>query len=160
MSDILTSDGTIDSSKIDISNFNIGDLSGSLSSTVITNSGLATTAEVTNKISTLNNTIASDYIPKSNNFWKQLNSNIVINATTAPYSIDIAVDAQRTSYLHLTGEQINFVVNNTEGALIVQPDGIKTEYIRTRYIHMGRDIGTPTLGWVLRDNQHLSLKVL
>ena len=160
ISDILTSDGKIDTNKIKASDINIGSLSGTLNSSVINDSGLATLANLTNQINSVTNTINDNYVSKTDTHWEKLTHRIQFETEGTPAIKIAAASSDGESYLNLTGSQINFVMNRQLSALLITPSYIETNGIRTTYIHMGSDKSQPTLGWVLRGNGHLSLKIL
>ena len=160
ISDILTSEGKIDTNKIKTSDINIGNLKGTLNSAVISNSGLATTSSVNSQINGLSSTIANNYVATSNEQWKHLSAQIEFVTGSVP-AINIAASpTDSSSYLHLTGSEVNFYVGGEQSALSIKPTGIETDNVRTKNIYMGLDRTKPTLGWVLRKNGHLSLKIL
>ena len=164
MTSILDSNGQVDLNKIDIGSIDIGQLGGTtLNSSVISNSNLATQSDLTATQNIIEHNIAGNYVSlasPTNKKWERLASRIDINPEGESPYIRIAANNDLSSFLNLQGDQINFVVNGQSGALLVTSDAIVTDKIRTTSIYMGADKNVSTLGWILRSNGHLSLKVL
>lgn len=95
---------------------------------------------------------------------RALVTGIEINSTaTEPYiNIGAAANEGGTykSYLHLTGTSINFVVDEADGVLNITSNGITTKDIHTDVIYMNSKNMEHCMGWIVRDNGHLSLKIL
>ena len=148
----------IDSSQIDISNFQ-----GSIPSTIIPMSDIVNSQDMNEKIeNALSNTVKTSDIDL--NKWKTLSSSIEIISEETPQiniaSLNSDGTVNKQSYLSLMGDQINFIVDNQGDILTITKDGVKAYKIRTNQLDMSYGLDEPTLGWILRANGHLSLKVL
>lgn len=168
LSNILTN-GKINKNNLDLSAININDLTGQIDASHLNSSVIFNSIQesLQTDIQQALSSTTAQYVLKERmggeeglTKWENLNKTIEINPNAAIPYIRIAADqADKSSYLNLTGSQINFVIQSQSTPLTITPDGIITYDVWSQVLHMRAKEADYAFMWIVRNDGHLSLKL-